>query len=123
MGLSQGMTISPNQTLTLNSVDPRFGGFARGILQLGQRTGAAIGTPMIHGIIFSLTESGKAWIEAFIIALTIIVALTRAAMGVSFADRAREKAGKGALCPPRPGPGAPVRAERRGSDAQPAAGS
>src|SRR5699024_1229109 len=110
MGLSQGMTISPNQTLTLNSVDPRFGGVAGGILQLGQRTGAAIGTAMIPGIIFSLTESGKAWLEAFIIALTpiaarvsammmvsammnassqaIIMALTLAAMGVSFADRA-----------------------------------
>src|SRR5699024_5529450 len=81
-------TISPNQTLTLNSVDPRFGGVAGGILQLGQRTGAAIGTAMIPGIIFSLTESGKAWLEAFIIALTIIMALTLAAMGVSFAVRA-----------------------------------
>ncbi|MDN5900973.1 MAG: MFS transporter [Brachybacterium sp.] len=97
MGLSQGMTISPNQTLTLNSVDPRFGGVAGGILQLGQRTGAAIGTAMIPGIIFSLTEGGTAWLEAFIIALTIIMGLTLAAMGVSFADRAREKAGKGAL--------------------------
>ncbi|ATG56094.1 MFS transporter [Brachybacterium ginsengisoli] len=97
MGLSQGMTISPNQTLTLNSVDPRFGGVAGGILQLGQRTGAAIGTAMIPGIIFSLTEGGTAWLEAFIIALTIIMALTLVAMGVSFADRAREKAGKGAL--------------------------
>ena len=97
MGLSQGMTISPNQTHTLNSVDPRFGGVAGGILQLGQRTGAAIGTAMIPGIIFSLTVAGTAWHEAFIIALTIIMALTLAAMGVSFADRAREKAGKGAL--------------------------
>ena len=97
MGLSQGMTISPNQTLTLNSVDPRFGGVAGGILQLGQRTGAAIGTAMIPGIIFSLTVAGTAWHEAFIIALTIIMALTLAAMGVSFAYRAREKAGKGAL--------------------------
>ncbi|MGP9538142.1 MFS transporter [Brachybacterium sp. AOP43-C2-M15] len=97
MGLSQGMTISPNQTLTLNSVDPRFGGVAGGILQLGQRTGAAIGTAMIPGIIFSLTEGGHAWLEAFIIALTLIMVLTLAAMGVSFADRAREKAGKGAL--------------------------
>ena len=61
MGLSQGMTISPNQTLTLNSVDPRFGGVAGGILQLGQRTGAAIGTAMIPGIIFSLTVAGTAW--------------------------------------------------------------
>ena len=93
MGLSQGMTISPNQTLTLNSVDPRFGGVAGGILQLGQRTGAAIGTAMIPGIIFSLTVAGTAWHEAFIIALTIIMALTLAAMGVSFADRAPEQAG------------------------------
>lgn len=97
MGLSQGMTISPNQTLTLNSVDPRFGGVAGGILQLGQRVGAAIGTAMIPGIIFSLTVGGTAWLEAFTIALTIIMALTLAAMGVSIADRAREKAGKGAL--------------------------
>lgn len=97
MGLSQGMTISPNQTLTLNSVDPRFGGVAGGILQLGQRTGAAIGTAMIPGIIFSLTLGGTAWLEAFTIALVIIMALTLAAMGVSFADRAREKEGKGSL--------------------------
>lgn len=97
MGLSQGMTISPNQTLTLNSVDPRFGGVAGGILQLGQRTGAAIGTALIPGIIFALTEGGTEWLEAFIIALVIIMALTLAAMGVSFADRAREKEGRGAL--------------------------
>lgn len=97
MGLSQGMTISPNQTLTLNSVDPRFGGVAGGILQLGQRLGAAIGTAMIPGIIFSLTDGGTAWLEAFTIALVIIMALTLAAMGVSFADRAREKEAPGAL--------------------------
>ncbi|WP_341856921.1 MFS transporter [Brachybacterium sp. GPGPB12] len=97
MGLSQGMTISPNQTLTLNSVDPRFGGVAGGILQLGQRLGAAIGTAMIPGIIFSLTDGGTEWLEAFTIALVIIMALTLAAMGVSFADRAREKEAPGAL--------------------------
>lgn len=97
MGLSQGMTVSPNQTLTLNSVDPRFGGVAGGILQLGQRTGAAVGTAMIPGIIFSLTEGGTEWLEAFVIALVIIMALTLAAMAVSFADRAREKATPGAL--------------------------
>ena len=97
MGLSQGMTISPNQTLTLNSVDPRFGGVAGGILQLGQRTGAAVGTAVIPGIIFSLTVGGTEWLEAFTIALVIIMAMTLAAMGVSFADRAREKAAPGAL--------------------------
>lgn len=97
MGLSQGMTISPNQTLTLNSVDPRYGGVAGGILQLGQRLGAAIGTAVIPGIIFSLTESGKGWLEAFIIAVVIIMALTLVAMGVSVVDRNREKAGPAAL--------------------------
>ena len=52
---------------------------------------------MIPGIIFSLTGGGTAWLEAFTIALVIIMALTLAAMGVSFADRAREKEAPGAL--------------------------
>ncbi|MCT1655162.1 MFS transporter [Brachybacterium muris] len=96
MGLSNGMTISPNQTLTLNSVDPRYGGVAGGILQLGQRVGAALGTAMIPGIIFSLTEAGTEWLEAFTIALVFIMVLTLAAMGVSVLDRAREKSQPGA---------------------------
>lgn len=95
MGVSQGMTISPNQTLTLNSVDPRYGGVAGGVLQLGQRLGAAVGTALIPGIIFSLTESGTAWQEAFIIALVVIMALTLAALLVSVRDRARERATPG----------------------------
>ena len=97
MGVSQGMTISPNQTLTLNAVDPRYGGVAGGILQLGQRVGAAIGTAMIPGILFSLTESGTSWLEAFIMAAVIIMVLTLAAMGVSIVDRNREKSAPGAL--------------------------
>jgi MFS family permease len=92
IGLSQGMTISPNQTLTLGAVDPRFGGVAGGILSLGQRIGAAIGTAMIPGILFSLTESGTSWLEAFVITLTVIMALASIALAVSFLDRAREKA-------------------------------
>ncbi|MFC0674741.1 MFS transporter [Brachybacterium hainanense] len=96
MGVSQGMTISPNQTLTLNAVDPRYGGVAGGVLQLGQRLGAAIGTALIPGIIFALTESGTSWLEAFIMALVLIMALTLAALLVSVRDRAREKASPGA---------------------------
>src|SRR5699024_5506441 len=106
MGLSQGMTISPNQTLTLNSVDPRYGGVAGGILQLGQRTGSAVGTAMIPGIIFSLTVGGTAWLEAFTIALVIIMALTLAALGVSIADRARAQSAPASLsaAPPEGAP-------------------
>ncbi len=93
IGTSQGFTISPNQTLTLNAVDPRFGGVAGGILSLGQRIGAAIGTALIPGILFSLTEGGMPWYEAFVITLVVIMALATVALAVSFIDRAREKAG------------------------------
>lgn len=44
IGISQGFTVSPNQTLTLAAVDPRYGGVAGGILQTGQRIGQAVGT-------------------------------------------------------------------------------
>ncbi|MCS6711608.1 MFS transporter [Brachybacterium sp. EF45031] len=91
MGVSQGMTISPNQTLTLGAVDPRSGGVAGGILSLGQRLGAAVGTALIPGILFTLTEGGGSWLEGFVIAISCIVALTLAAMGVSVHDLRRER--------------------------------
>ncbi|PWH06139.1 MFS transporter [Brachybacterium endophyticum] len=91
VGVSQGMTISPNQTLTLGAVDPRYGGVAGGILSLGQRIGAAVGTALIPGILFSLTENGTPWLEAFIITLTVIMLMAMAALGVSVVDRKRER--------------------------------
>lgn len=90
-GVSQGMTISPNQTLTLNAVDPRFGGVAGGILQLGQRFGTAIGTALIPGLLFSLTEAGTPWLSAFRAAVLAIAALMLISMGVGLADRRRER--------------------------------
>lgn len=92
LGVSQGMTISPNQTLTLNAVEPRFGGVAGGILQLGQRIGTAIGTALIPGILFSLTEGGTSWLVAFRTALLVIAVLSLVAMAVSVQDRKRERA-------------------------------
>lgn len=95
IGASQGLTISPNQTLTLAAVDPRFGGVAGGIMSLGQRIGAAVGTALIPGILFSLTESGTPWLEAFVISLTVIMAFASVALAVCFVDRSREKAAGG----------------------------
>lgn len=92
IGLSQGLTISPNQTLTLNAVDPRYGGVAGGILQTGQRIGAAVGTAMIPGVVFQLTEHGSSWLQAFLVALGMITVLTIAAMGIALWDRRRERA-------------------------------
>lgn len=92
IGVSQGMTISPNQTLTLASVDPKFGGVAGGILSLGQRVGTAIGTALIPGILFALTEGGTSWPASFRTSMAVIMALTLVAMGFSVYDRKREKA-------------------------------
>lgn len=91
IGLSQGMTISPNQTLTLSAVDPRHGGVAGGILQLGQRLGAAVGTALIPGLLFSLVEAGTPWMHAFTIAIVAIMALAVAALAVCIRDRQRER--------------------------------
>lgn len=92
IGLSQGMTITPNQTLTLNAVDPRYGGVAGGILQLGQRMGQAIGTALIPGLLFSVVDTGGDWIHAFMLAMTAIMVVTVLALGVTIRDRQREKA-------------------------------
>lgn len=90
MGISQGMTISPNQTLTLNAVDPRFGGVAGGILQLGQRLGAAVGTALIPGVLFALVEGGRPWVLGFVTVLGLIAALAAVSLFVSVMDRRRE---------------------------------
>ncbi|GAB3622836.1 hypothetical protein GCM10027418_09180 [Mariniluteicoccus endophyticus] len=92
MGVSQGLTISPNQTLTLNAVDPRFGGVAGGVLQLGQRIGTAVGTAVVPGALFAVVESGRSWLDGFLVALALIAACAALALVVCVRDRAREKA-------------------------------
>lgn len=92
IGISQGFTVSPNQTLTLAAVDPRYGGVAGGILQTGQRIGQAVGTAIIPGILFTLTERTGSWISAFIAAMAVIAVFIALAIAVSVVDRRREKA-------------------------------
>ena len=91
IGLSQGFAVSPNQTLTLNAVDPAYGGVAGGVYQLGQRLGTAIGTAVIPGTAFALTERGAPWIEAYIITLASIITTTIVALGLSVHDLRRER--------------------------------
>lgn len=90
VGLSQGFAVSPNQTLTLSAVNPLDGGVAGGVYQLGQRMGAAVGTAVIPGMAFSLTERGAPWIEAYVITLVAIISTTMLALGLSVHDRRRE---------------------------------
>ncbi|EYT65246.1 arabinose ABC transporter permease [Dietzia sp. UCD-THP] len=91
MGTAQGMTISPNQTLTVRAVDPAYGGVAGSIISLGQRMGTAIGTAVVPGVLFWIVESQDDWLLAFRAALGLIAALAAGALAFSIVDRRREK--------------------------------
>lgn len=91
IGIAQGMTISPNQTLTLRAVDPAFGGVAGSIISLGQRMGTAVGTAIVPGVLFGIVESQGDWLLAFRAAIGIIAALATGALAFSIVDRRREK--------------------------------
>lgn len=90
MGTAQGMTISPNQTLTLRAVDPEYGGVAGSIISLGQRMGTAVGTAMVPGVLFWIVETQDDWLLAFRVALGLIAALAAGALAFSIVDRRRE---------------------------------
>ena len=52
-GLGAGLVISPNQTLTLSEVPVARAGTAGGLLQVGQRIGAAVGIAAVGSVFFA----------------------------------------------------------------------
>jgi len=57
-GLGGGAVISPNTTLTLESVPVRMAGTAAGALQTGQRIGAAVGTAVLATVFYAMVPAG-----------------------------------------------------------------
>lgn len=53
-GAGGGAVISPNFTLTLESVPPRMAGAAGGALQTGQRIGSAVGTAVLAVVFYTV---------------------------------------------------------------------
>lgn len=92
VGVAGGMTISPNQTLTLKAVPVEISGVAGGVLSLGQRIGTAIGTALIPGIMFSVADSGAGWNLAFTLAFGSIFVLMIFGLIFTIIDRRREVA-------------------------------
>lgn len=90
VGAAGGLTISPNQTLTMKSVSPRISGVAGGVMSLGQRIGTAVGTALIPGIMFSLTDAGKGWNIAFAASFAAIFVLMVFGLIFTIKDRRRE---------------------------------
>jgi EmrB/QacA subfamily drug resistance transporter len=87
-GLGSGLVITPNQTLTLSQVPVARSGTAGGLLQTGQRIGAAIGIAAVGSVFFSSLGSSRgdyprAFRDGLIIALVFIaVALVIAVSNV-----------------------------------------
>ncbi|WP_430502060.1 MFS transporter [Micromonospora trifolii] len=84
-GIGSGLVIAPNQTITLSEVPVDQAGSGAGMLQTGQRIGAAAGIAAVGSLFFStLADSRGDWTTAFeqslmlatgIIALALIAAL------------------------------------------------
>nr|WP_229674230.1 MFS transporter [Nakamurella endophytica] len=82
-GLGSGMVISPNQTVTLSEVPVQQGGTAGGLLQVGQRIGAAIGIAAVGSVFYGqLADSrgdypsalqGALWISIGFLVLALLV--------------------------------------------------
>jgi EmrB/QacA subfamily drug resistance transporter len=56
-GIGSGLTISPNQTLTLSEVPVEQGGSAGGLIQVGARVGSAIGIAAVGSVFYSSLAS------------------------------------------------------------------
>jgi EmrB/QacA subfamily drug resistance transporter len=103
-GVGSGLTITPNQTLTLTEVPVDDAGSAAGLLQTGQRIGAAVGIAAVGAMFFStLAASDNDWARAFRFAILlaagfVVIALAAAASDV-IAERRTER--KDPLLSPR----------------------
>ena len=96
MGLGNGAVITPNQALTLASVDPAVGSTAGGVLQTAQRVGLAVGQAVIGAAFFAAVAGpGPAsYAAALAVAVGVSLCFVTAAtvVGVREVLRARRPA-------------------------------
>jgi hypothetical protein len=84
-GIGSGLVIAPNQTLTLAEVPVAEAGSAGGVLQTGQRIGAAVGIAVVGTIFFGSVASSHGdfaaafrdglWVTIGFILLSLLIAL------------------------------------------------
>jgi EmrB/QacA subfamily drug resistance transporter len=86
-GVGSGVVISPNITLTLSEVPVERAGSAGGVLQTGQRIGAAVGIAAVGSLMFSqLAASHGDWGHATTAALRLCVVVVALALVVALID-------------------------------------
>src|SRR5205085_1238199 len=97
-GLGAGLVIAPNQTLTLSQVPVQRAGTAGGLLQVGQRIGAAIGIAAVGSVFFARVASSRgdfasAFQHGILVASAFIVAALILAIVDVVVDRRIHRAG------------------------------
>jgi EmrB/QacA subfamily drug resistance transporter len=95
-GIGSGMVISPNQTLTLSQVPVPRAGTAGGLLQTGQRIGAAIGIAAAGSAFFAAAASSRhdyatAYQRGIAVAVCFVLAALLAALADVLVDRRRTR--------------------------------
>ena len=88
-GLGNGLVISPNQTLTLSEVPPAEGGAAGGVLQTGQRIGAAAGIALVGSLFYAHLPNGFA--AAARLGFLVIIGFVALALVVAVVDLAVDR--------------------------------
>jgi len=78
-GLGAGLVISPNQALTLSEVPVERAGTAGGLLQVGQRIGAAVGIAAVGSVFFARVAATRgdfagAYQHGMLVATAFVVA-------------------------------------------------
>jgi EmrB/QacA subfamily drug resistance transporter len=91
-GLGSGLTIAPNQTLTLAEVPVAEAGSAGGMLQTAQRIGSAVGIALVGAVFFAaLATSGNDWYRAFQQAVLAAVCFVLVALAAAIVDVVAER--------------------------------
>jgi EmrB/QacA subfamily drug resistance transporter len=97
-GFGGGLVITPNLTLTLSQVPVPRAGTAGGLLQTGQRIGAAVGIAAVGSVFFARVAANhggpgyaNAYQHAVLVALAFVVAALSAAVLDVAVDRRRSR--------------------------------
>ncbi|GAA1368058.1 MFS transporter [Catellatospora chokoriensis] len=111
-GIGSGLVIAPNQTLTLAEVPVVGAGSAGGVLQTGQRIGAAVGIAVVGAVFFATVAATGGdfalafrhglWVTIGFVLISLVIALidVRASRRAAAREPARSGAAAG---PPPPG--------------------
>lgn len=87
-GLGAGLVIAPNQALTLSEIPVRRAGTAGGLLQVGQRIGAAVGIAAVGSVFFARVAAtrGQDFASAYVHGMLVATAFVVAALLLAVVD-------------------------------------